>query len=175
MVRGGHNLEEGYGDTYTFDAYPARQGETSRRAASSLIACFLVFGALSGFAFVGFQNAQNTVRKTAVESPDDGLCVAVSTTWANVLTFPGRNLSMTSVKMMSGSRETVYAAETLDLPGCVGKKIYRSRDYSITVRYVDAAEWPTGEHRYERYENEIAICVQHALDVFSGKINCNSN
>jgi hypothetical protein len=168
-------LEEGYVGGYTFEAYPARREGAWRSFGSWLICGIFTLVIFATVGFMIFRGARQTVRGVSVDLNSDSLCVATRTSWANVLSFPGTGVSMTYVKIMSGSRDTVYAAETLDLEACVGKKIYRSRDFSVTIRYVDATEWPTGEYRYERYEDTLAVCVQHALDVFSGRVNCNSN
>jgi hypothetical protein len=111
-----------------------------------------------------------------VDSHIESSCVPIrGDLGVNVVGFPTIKKYITHPKIMSSSGDMVYAAETLDNLGCEGKVIYRSRHLAVTVRHGSLDAWPLGtSHRTTTFVREQAVCVQHAIEVLQGKINCAS-
>ncbi|MFB1018666.1 MAG: hypothetical protein QMC37_00280 [Flavobacteriales bacterium] len=102
-------------------------------------------------------------------------CVPIGGKWVNVVGFPSIKKYITHPKIMSSSGDMVYAAETLDILGCEEKIIYRSRHLAVTVRHGSLDSWPLGtSRRTTTFVREQAVCVQHAIEVLRGNINCSS-
>lgn len=125
-------------------------------------------------------DAAEKVRETAMQKMREGggeedACVRVSETFIRAVGFPSIQKYITYPTIVSSSGDMVLAAETLDLPGCEGKKIKRSRHLAIAVSHGDLRKWPLGLARVTTtFVGELAVCLQHAIEVLDGTITCRS-
>jgi hypothetical protein len=113
-----------------------------------------------------FENVQATLS----ESP----CTHFTSDWFHIIALPKMRHGMATPKIMSVSATVVQSGEILELDGCVGKQIQRERFVTIGVKYQPLNSWPFGRSRDIALDGEQAVCVQHAVDQFAGKLTCNS-
>jgi hypothetical protein len=105
----------------------------------------------------------------------DSPCTHFKSDWFKVVSLPTKRHGMTSVRIVSVGSTVVQSGEILELAECMGKRIQRERHVTIGVRYQPLETWPFGRSREIALDGEQAVCVQHAVDQFKGKIDCDSN
>jgi hypothetical protein len=103
----------------------------------------------------------------------DSPCLHFRKNLIRVIVVPDLRLVMVSPKIISFSSSMVMAYETFDVDSkCPGVTIQRERHAALAARYGHIDMWPFGAKRTTALTDEHAVCVQHAMDDFEGKLKC---
>jgi len=166
------SLETGQRNDYDFEPY-ARDRKKQSTFLLVFLFCIIALPAVAlGIQFCKMMRHDVSHGANVVEGAP---CSWAKTSWGNVLSVSKRNISLVHPKITSTSLETFRAAETMEEPECVlVKTIHRTRYRAVTIRYVDSNRWPTGRSEYATFTDDVGVCVQHAMDVLGGIINCDS-
>jgi hypothetical protein len=153
----------------------ARRGHVLRATVVVMLAATAV--SLSVFMLLSAKVALGQATdmfKTAHTTVTDSPCSHFKSDWFEVISLPKLHHGMVAPKMVSVSTTVVKSGEILELAGCEGKRIQRERYLTIGIKYQPLETWPFGRSRNIALDGEEAVCVQHAIDEFKGKITCDS-
>ena len=164
----------GYGAGYSTERR-SRQKQRAyalRRLTCAFTAMTLL--AVAALAFIGIMNERDQVlEKAELFYSSDNACVHFKTNVLQVIVLPNVGLAMVSPKIVSKNLGMIFATETFETPGCVGKTIRRERHSAVAVRYVRIETWPFAISKKSlTLTNEQAVCAQHAMDEFDGTLDC---
>ena len=163
-------------------AYPTNWRTRAQRRTSNLrwvmgaLAATMTVAVVVALLYIGISNERGQVTdKAAVSHASGNSCVHFRTSMLQVIVLPDVGLAMVSPKIVSHNLEMVSAKETIEIPACAGKSIHRERYSAVSVRYVRPDQWPFALKKNSlTLTKEQAVCVQHAMDEFNGKIDCES-
>lgn len=175
--------ETGYGGQHTLQykrqVVLARRRRLGARALLAGCACALVWAGAGAWAAQWARSTDRLFIKMETLSPEragDGPVVCVSTRHVGVtgvdwVAFPALGLRLMGPVLLGTNGTTVSTVEEVDLRACAaGEPVRARRHVRVRVGYSDARA--AASARSVDLEGDAAYCIQHMLDIFSGRIPC---
>ena len=175
--RSSERLEEGRYGMKELVSCGRPNAATAARAFGGFVAFVFAAWSIASFCNDSAVKTRSKAIREMARGGENAACAKYADGTLKVVGFPSLHKYVTYPKIVSKSGDMVYAAETLDIPGCEGKIIKRSRHMAVAVNHGSLDAWPLGVGRASTttFVGEHAVCLQHAIDVLDGIVTCDSD